>query len=34
MTFRHPDTGPVFTAAPAYLDAEARLAEDKQPAAA
>jgi len=32
MTFKHhPGTGPAFSAAPAYPDAEAPLAEDKQP---
>jgi len=31
MTFKHPDTGPALSAAPAYLDTEAPLAEDKQP---
>jgi hypothetical protein len=31
MTFKHPDTGPAFSAAPAYLVAAAPLAEDKQP---
>jgi hypothetical protein len=31
MTFKHPGTGPAFSAAPAYHDAEAPLAGDKQP---
>ena len=31
MTFKHPSTGPAFSAAPARPDADARLAEDKQP---
>jgi len=31
MTFKHPDTRPAFSAAPACLDAKAPLAADKQP---
>ena len=31
MTFKHPGTGPAFSAAPAYPAAEAPVAEDKQP---
>lgn len=31
MTFKHPDTGPAFSAVSADPDSEAPLAEDKQP---
>jgi len=31
MTFKHSGTGPAFSAAPAYPDAEAPLAEAKRP---
>jgi len=31
MTFKHPDTGPAFSAAPACLHTEAPLAEDEPP---